>query len=69
MGTMNVRLRVCGLTADAAGIVVGFAHEVWQRHQQRGNAGQQSSAADEPRPVDSTPKETHKHNEDGVPHL
>lgn len=58
-----------GLTADAVGVVVRSAQEVRQRHQQRGQAGQQSSASDEPRPVDSTPEETHEDDEDRVSHL
>lgn len=60
---------LCELTADPVGVIVRSAQEVWQRHQQRGQRGQQSSAPDEPRPVDSTPEETHKHDEDGVSHL
>lgn len=58
-----------GLTADSVGVVVRVAQEVRHRNQQRGEAGQQRSAADEPRPVDSTAEETHKDDEDRVPHL
>lgn len=59
----------CGLTADAVGVFVGSAQKVGQRHQERGQAGQQSSTTDEAGPVDSTSEETHKDDEDGVPYL
>lgn len=58
-----------GLTAHAVRVVVLSTQEVWHRHQQRGQARQQSSASDVAWPVDSTAEETHKDDEDGVPHL
>ena len=68
---MCVHVCVCvfNLTADAVGVVVCSAQEVRHRHQQRGQAGEQSSASNEARPVDSTPEETHEDDEDGVSHL
>lgn len=54
---------------DAVSVFVRSAQEVWQSHEQRGEAGQQSPAPNEPRPVDSTPKKTHKDDEDSVSHL
>lgn len=60
---------VCVLTDDALRVVVRFTHEVRYPHQQRGQASEQSSSADVPWPMDSTPKEAHKDYEDGVSHL
>lgn len=57
------------LTTDAVGVFVRSAQEVRQGHEQGGEAGQQSPASNEPRTVDSTPKETHKDDEDSVSHL
>lgn len=66
---MSLSLCVFDLTVDAVGVVVRFTQKVRQRHHQRGQAGQQSSASDEPWPVDATPEETDKDDEDGVSHL
>lgn len=60
---------VFGLTAQAVGVLVRSTQKVRQGHQQRSQTGQQGSSSDEPRPVDSTPKETHKDNESSVSHL
>lgn len=60
---------VFDLTSDVISVVVLSAQEVRHCHQQRRQARQQSSASNEPRPMDSTPKKTHKDDEDRVPHL
>lgn len=59
---------VLALTADGR-VLVRATQEVRQRDQQRGQTSQQSSASDEPRPMDPTPEETHKDDEHRVPHL
>lgn len=51
------------------GVFVRSTQEVRQGHEHGGEAGQQSSASNEPRTVDTTPKETHKDDEDSVSHL
>lgn len=58
-----------GLTANAICVFIRSTEEVRYRHQQRGQAGQQGSASDEPRPVDPAPEETHKHDENRVSYL
>lgn len=60
---------VFSLTNDSVGVFVRSTQEMWQSHQQGGEAGQQSSASNEPWPVDSTPKEAHKDDEDSVSYL
>lgn len=57
------------LTTDAVGVFVRSTQEVRQGHEQGGEAGQQSPASNESRPVDSAPKETHKDDKDSVSHL
>lgn len=66
---MCVCMCVIALTADAISVVVRSIKEMRQRHQQRGQTGQQSTTSDEPWAVDTTPQETHKDDEDRVPHL
>lgn len=60
---------VFSLTIDSVGVLVRATQEMRQSHQQGGEAGQQSSASNEPWSVDSTPKEAHKDDEDSVSYL
>jgi len=56
--------RVC-----SRGVLVRPTQEVRQGDDQCRHAGQQAPGADEARPVDSAPQETHKRDEHHVPHL
>lgn len=62
-------MSVFSLTTDAVGVFIRATQEMWHSHQQGGKASQQSSASNEPRSVDSTPKEAYKDDEDSVSHL